>query len=63
MNSLEANGKIQSLSNESKHKDELGRTSLEVQWLRSHLLMQRTQVQPLVQENPTGCGATKPVYH
>ena len=25
--------------------------------------MQRTLVQSLVQEDPTGCGATKPVHH
>ena len=25
--------------------------------------MQGTQVQPLVQEDPTSCGATRPVYH
>ena len=25
--------------------------------------MQETQVQSLVQEDPTGCGATKPMYH
>ena len=34
-------------------------TSLVAQWLRIHLLMQGIQVQSLVQEDPTRCGATK----
>ena len=38
-------------------------TSLVVQWLRIHLPMQETQVQALVQEDPTCHGATKPVRH
>ena len=38
-------------------------TSLEVQWIRIHLSMQGTQVQTLVHEDPTCCGATKPVHH
>ena len=38
-------------------------TSLVVQWLRIHLPMQGTQVRSLVQEDPTCCGATKPVHH
>ena len=38
-------------------------TSLVVQWLRVHLLMQGTRVQSLVQEDSTCCGATKPVCH
>ena len=38
-------------------------TSLVVQWLRIHLLMQGTQVQALVREDPTCQGATKPVHH
>ena len=33
------------------------RTSLVVQWLRIHLLMQGTQVQSLVREDPTCYGA------
>ena len=37
--------------------------SLVVQWLRIHLLMQETQVQSLVWEDPTCGGATKPVLH
>ena len=35
--------------------------SLVVQWLRIHLPMQRTQVRSLVQEDPTCCGANKPM--
>ena len=34
-----------------------------VQWLRIHLLIQRTWVWALVLENFTGCRATKPVCH
>ena len=37
--------------------------SLVVQWLRICLPMQGTQVQALVREDPTCCGATKPVHH
>ena len=36
-------------------------TSLVVQWLRIRLIMQGTQVQSLIWEDPTGCEATKPV--
>ena len=39
------------------------RTSLVAQWLRIHLSMQGTQVRALVLEDPTCCGATKPVCH
>ena len=39
------------------------RDSLVVQWLRIRLPMQGTRVQALVQEDPTCCGATKPVHH
>ena len=38
-------------------------TSLVAQWLRIRLPMQGTWVQALVQEDPTCCGATKPVGH
>ena len=38
-------------------------TSLVVQWLGTHLSIQGTPVQSLVQEDPTGRGATKPVWH
>ena len=37
--------------------------SLVAQWLRIHLPMQGTQVWALVREDPTCCGATKPVCH
>ena len=33
------------------------------QWLRIHLPTQGTQVQALVQEDPTCCGTTKPMHH
>ena len=39
------------------------RTLLVVQWLRIHLPMQETWVRPLVGEDPTFHGATKPVGH
>ena len=39
------------------------RTSLVAQWLGICLPMQGTQVRPLVWEDPTCCGATKPVRH
>ena len=35
--------------------------SLVAQWLRIHLPMQGARVRALVQEDPTCCGATKPV--
>ena len=38
-------------------------TSLLAQWLRILLPTQRTRVQSLVQEDPTCCGATKPMCH
>ena len=38
-------------------------TSLVVQWLRIHLPMKGTQVQSLVQEDPSCRGATEPVHH
>ena len=37
--------------------------SLVAQWLRIRLPMQGTWVQALVREDPTCCGATKPVHH
>ena len=37
--------------------------SLVAQWLRIHLPMQGTRVRALVREDPTCCGATKPVRH
>ena len=39
------------------------RGSLVVQWLRIHLPMQGTLVRALVQEDPTCCGAMKPMRH
>ena len=39
------------------------RASLVAQWLRIRLQMQGTRVRALVREDPTCCGATKPVRH
>ena len=47
---------------ESLHSAILNRASLVVQWLRICLALQRTLVGPLVQEDPTGQGATKPLH-
>ena len=38
-------------------------TSLVAQWLRIRLPMQGTRVRALVREDPTCCGATKPMRH
>ena len=40
-----------------------GWTSPVAQWLRIRLPMQGTWVRSLVQEDPTCCGATKPLHH
>ena len=42
-----------------RHKNQILRTSLVVQWLRIRLPMQETQVRALVREDPTYHGATK----
>ena len=39
------------------------RTSVVAQWLRIHLPMQGTRIRALLWEDPTCCGATKPVRH
>ena len=39
------------------------RTSLVAQWLRIRLPMQGTRVRSLAREDPTCCGATKPVHY
>ena len=46
-----------------KKKISLIGTFLVAQWLRIRLPMQGTRVQSLVWEDPTCCGATKPVRH
>ena len=38
------------------------RASLVVQWLRIHLTVKGTQIQSIVQEDPTCCRATKPMH-
>ena len=44
-------------------KNDEARASLVAQWLRICLPMQGTRVGALVREDPTCCGATKPVRH
>ena len=44
-------------------KIEITGASLVAQWLRIRLPMQGTQVRSLIREDPTCCGATKPVCH
>ena len=39
------------------------RASLVAQWLRIRLPMQGTRARALIREDPTCCGATKPVRH
>ena len=45
------------------NKSKQGGASLVAQWLRIHLPVQGTWVRVLVQEDPTGRGATKPMCH
>ena len=47
----------------NKLKNKFVRASLVAQWLRIRLPMQGTRVRALVREDPTCCGATKPVSH
>ena len=47
---------------ENSFKQDSG-ASLVVQWLRIQLAMQGTRVWPSVREDPTCCGAAKPVHH
>ena len=56
------NNSISNKFNEKKQKKNL-RASLVAQWLRICLPMQGTRVRALVWEDPTCCGATKPVRH
>ena len=44
-------------------RNEIYGASLVVQRPRIHPGMQRTQVQSLVQEDPTCCGVAKPKHH
>ena len=44
-------------------KNPPARASLVAQWLRICLPMQGTRVRAPVREDPTCCGATKPVSH
>ena len=39
------------------------RTSLMSKWIRIHISKQGTQIQSLVQEDPTYLGAAKSTYH
>ena len=45
----------------NQDKEWCHRASLVVQRLRIHLAMRGVQVRFLIQEDPTGCGATKPM--
>ena len=47
----------------SSIKKSVDGTSLVSQWLTIRLPMQGTRVRALVREDPTCCGATKPVCH
>ena len=47
----------------SSFKTQLEGASLVAQWLRIHLPVQGIRVRSLVREDPTCCGATKPVSH
>ena len=50
-------------SYETEFKNNYVQASLVVQQLRNCLPMQETQVQSLIQEDPTSLGTTKPVCH
>ena len=51
-------------TNQEKHMFwKEGRISLMVHWLGIHLSVRGTWIRSLVQEDPTCCGATKPVSH
>ena len=52
-----------SLSNQNIRDQDIWGTSLVAQCLRIHLPMQGTQVRSLVREDPTCCGAAKPMRH
>ena len=54
---------VQEAKKESASRRRQCWASLVVQWLRIRLPMQGTRVQSLVLEDPTCCGATKPVSH
>ena len=47
----------------STHKSKITGASLVAQWLHICLPLQGIQVRALIQEDPTCCGATKPVCH
>ena len=53
--------------NEKLQKDDFKKkctwASLVAQWLRIRLPMQGTRVGALLREDPTCCGATKPMHH
>ena len=46
-----------------KKKKKENRVYLVVQWLRTHMPMQGTQVESLVQEYTACCGAAKALHH
>ena len=60
---LKTNKQKKILCHENHVKKTLLCASLVVQWLRICLPIQGTRVRALVREDPTCCGATKPVHH
>ena len=60
---LEKHNLLKLNQEEKENKNRPIRASLVVQWLRICLPMQGTRVQALVWEDPTCCGATRPVSH
>ena len=59
---MNLSGGKMSIDRQMDKEDMIG-TSLVAQWLRIRLPMQGTWVRALVQEDPTGRGATKPMRH
>ena len=55
--------RLQTILQSYNNQNSMIGTSLVVQWLRIRLPMQGTRVRALVWEDPTCCGATKPVSH
>ena len=54
---------FRNLKNQVCLKNLIFRASLVAQWLRIYLPMQGTRVRALVREDPTCCGAMKPMSH
>ena len=54
---------VRKCSNFISYRKHISGASLVVQWLRIRLPMQGTRVRALVREDPTCCGAARPVRH